>query len=118
MAKKITCRVHGEKSYNQCVNVSSILFGKNTADQLQSITEEEFLMVFEGVEQYQVNKSSLSNGIDPISLLTDLSGAFPSKGEIRRLIQSNAISINKEKCTLETLIRTTNLLNNKYLLLK
>tara|TARA_B100000700_G_scaffold313652_1_gene398984 strand:+ start:317 stop:1609 length:1293 start_codon:yes stop_codon:yes gene_type:complete len=118
LAKKITCRVHGEKSYNQCVNVSSILFGKNTADQLQSITEEEFLMVFEGVEQYQVNKSSLSNGIDPISLLTDLSGAFPSKGEIRRLIQSNAISINKEKCTLETLIRTTNLLNNKYLLIQ
>ena len=118
LAKKITCRVHGETSYNQCVNVSNILFGKNTSDKIKHITEEEFLMVFEGVEQHNIDKSSLSNGVDPINLLTDLSGAFQSKGEVRRLIQSNAISINKEKCTLESLIKSQDLLNDKYLLVQ
>jgi len=118
LAKRITCRVHGESSYNQCVNVSAILFGKNTADQLQGITEEEFLMVFEGVEQYNIDKSKFNNSIDPLSLLTDLSGAFQSKGEARRLIQSNAISINKKKCTLDTVLEKRDLLNNKYLLIQ
>ena len=118
LAKRITCRVHGENSYNQCVNASAILFGKNTADQLKGISEEDFLMVFEGVEQHQIDKSKLKNGIDPISLLTDLSGAFQSKGEARRLIQSNAISINKIKCNLDTVIQHEDLLNNKYVLIQ
>ena len=118
LAKRITCRVHGEKSYNQCVNASAILFGKNTADQLTGISEEDFLMVFEGVEQHQIDKSKLNNGIDPLSLLTDLSGAFQSKGEARRLIQSNAISINKKKCNLDTVIQHSDLLNNKYILIQ
>tara|TARA_Y100001968_G_scaffold327763_1_gene373489 strand:- start:1435 stop:2727 length:1293 start_codon:yes stop_codon:yes gene_type:complete len=118
LAKKITCRVHSIAAYNQCVNVSNILFGKNTSDEIQQITEKEFLMVFEGVETYQASKISLSNGLDPVTLLTDISGAFKSKGEIRRLIQSNAISINKKKCTLDTLIQTKDLLNQKYLLIQ
>ncbi len=118
LAKRITCRVHGESSYNQCVNASAILFGKNTADQLKGISEEDFLMVFEGVEQYKIDKSKLNNGIDPVSLLTDLSGALQSKGEARRLIQSNAISINKIKCNLDTLIHSSDLLNNKYILIQ
>ena len=118
LAKRITCRVHGESSYNQCVNASAILFGKNTADQLKEISEEDFLMVFEGVEQHEIDKSKLKNGIDPVSLLTDLSGALQSKGEARRLIQSNAISINKIKCNLETLIQHEDLLQNQYILIQ
>jgi len=118
LAKRITCRVHGEKSYTQCVHASSILFGKNTADQLKGISEEDFLMVFEGVEQYKISKSKLKNGIDPLSLLTDLSGAFQSKGEARRLIQSNAISINKKKCNLDTVIQLADLLNDKHILIQ
>ncbi len=118
LAKRITCRVHGEQAYSQSVRVSSILFGKNTAHQFKEITEEEFLMVFEGVDQYKVNRSHLAKGLDPISLLTDISKVFQSKGEIRRLIQSNAISINKTKCTIDSLITADDLLNNKYLLIQ
>ena len=75
-------------------------------------------MVFEGVDQYKVNRSHLAKGLDPISLLTDISKVFQSKGEIRRLIQSNAISINKTKCTIDSLITADDLLNNKYLLIQ
>ncbi len=118
LARRITSRVHGSSSYDQCVRVSSILFGKNTANQLKEITEEEFLMVFEGVDQYHADISALTNGTDVITLLTDLSGAFNSKGEVRRLLQSNAISINKLKVNLETLVTSSELLNNKYLLIQ
>ena len=118
LAEQITSRVHSAEAYDQSVRVSDILFGKNTADKIKEITEEEFLMVFEGVDQYRVSKSKLSNGVDPINLLTDISGAFQSKGEVRRLITSNAISINKIKSKLEDIISIDNLLNNKYLLIQ
>ena len=75
-------------------------------------------MVFEGVDQHHADISALTNGTDVITLLTDLSGAFNSKGEVRRLLQSNAISINKLKVNLETLINSSELLNNKYLLIQ
>ena len=118
LAKRITCRVHSEESYNKSVRVSDILFGKNTAHQIQEITEEEFLMVFEGVDQYKIAKSNLSEGIDPITLLTDLSGSFDSKSEVRRLFNSNAISLNKVKWNIDQVINKDNLLNNKYILIQ
>ena len=118
LAKRITCRVHGNEAYHKSVRVSDILFGKQTSNRIKEVTEEEFLMVFEGVDQYKVSKSTLSEGIDPIILLTDISGAFHSKGEVRRLIQSNAISINKVKVQLDSIITSEDLLNNKYLLIQ
>ena len=84
LAEQITSRVHSAEAYNQSVRVSDILFGKNTADKIKEITEEEFLMVCEGVDQYKVSKSTLSNGLDPINLLTDVSGAFQSKGMFQK----------------------------------
>ena len=118
LAERITCRVHGRDAYNQSVRVSNILFGKNPSEQMKEITEKEFLMVFDGVEQYKISKSKLEGGVDPVNLLTDVSGAFQSKGEVRRLVVSNAISINKVKCKLEDVIGINNLLNNKYLLIQ
>ena len=118
LAKSLTCRVHTENAYNQSVKVSNILFGKNTADQIQEITEQEFLMVFEGVDQYKVDRSKIMNGVDPVTLLTDFSGAFNSKGELRRLINSNAISINKIKIKEQDQFTVDSLLNNKYLLVQ
>ena len=118
LAKNITCRVHGENAYSQAIRVSEIFFSKNPTKKIQEITEEEFLMVFEGVDQYNASKSSITKGVDPITLLTELSGVFKSKGETRRLVQANAISINREKCQLNSLITKKDLLNNKYLLIQ
>tara|TARA_A100001011_G_scaffold369176_1_gene424248 strand:+ start:1093 stop:2367 length:1275 start_codon:yes stop_codon:yes gene_type:complete len=118
LAKRITSRVHSEEAYHQSVRISSILFGKKTADQIQDITEDEFLMVFEGVDQYKVDRSILQTGVDLINLLTDFSGAFSSKGEVRRLLDSNSISVNKLKCKGDHIVRTDDLLNGKYLLIQ
>ena len=118
LAKSITIRVHGIRRYDQAVRVSGILFGKDTADKIKEITEEEFLMVFEGVDQYKVDKSKLTTDLHPIELLTDYSGAFKSKGEVRRLLASNAISINKIKIKESSVITKSDLLNDKYLLVQ
>ncbi len=118
LAEKITSRVHGHSSYQNALEVSRILFGKNTSSELVTISEQDFLMVFEGVEQYSCSKELLSNGVSPVDLLTEYSGAFKSKGEVRRLITSNAMSINKVKIRLDDVINDKSLLNNKFLLVQ
>ena len=44
------------------------------------------------------------------------SGLLPSKSEARRMIKSNAISINKEKIKEDIKLTENNLLNKKYIL--
>ena len=44
--------------------------------------------------------------------------AFSSKGEARKMIQGNGVSINKEKVNLDKTISSTDLLLDKYILLQ
>ena len=117
LAKEITSRVHGESTYDNAMKVSQILFGKNTQEELRSISEEDFLMIFEGVPLYNVSKYDI-NDIDPITLFAEKTQIFSSKGEARRMLNSNAISVNKKKVNIDTKINRTELLNNKYLLIQ
>ena len=65
-----------------------------------------------------IAKSKLDTGLSPIDLLTQESEAFSSRGEVRRLIQSNSISVNKIKINENDVITKSQLLNNKYLLIQ
>ena len=77
------------------------------------------MAVFDGVPQFKVSLSELQAGIKAIELLTDKAPVFPSKGEMRKLVQSGGVSLNKEKLAeQEQLITQTDLLNNKYLLVQ
>ena len=117
LAKEITTLVHSEADYETAVEASNILFGNATAETLHRLDEETFLSVFEGIEQFKISRDELSNGIKVIDLLVEKAAVFPSKGEMRKLVQSGGVSINKEKIAdTENIITTANLLNNKYIL--
>ncbi len=117
LAKEVTCMVHSEADYNAAVEASNIFFGNGTLDALKGISEEMFLQVMEGVEQYEISKAELEAGIAPLELLAEKTHIFPSKGEARKMIQANGFSLNKEKLTdFQTPITCASLLNNKYLL--
>ena len=117
LAKEVTCMVHSEADYNAAVEASNIFFGNGTLDALKGISEEMFLQVMEGVEQYEVSKAELEAGIAPLELLAENTHIFPSKGEARKMMQANGFSLNKEKLTdFQTPITCASLLNNKYLL--
>ncbi len=119
LAKDVTIMVHSLDDYNTAIEASSILFGNATADTLRNIDEETLLAVFEGVPQFEVSKLELENGIAPLTLLAEHTSIFPSKGEARKTIQANGLSINKEKFTnIEETINNTHLLNNKYILVQ
>ena len=118
LGKDVTIRVHGEAAYHRAIEASEILFGKDTAEQLKNIEERDLLDIFEGVPQFDISKSDLVSGIQIIDLLAQKSQVFQSNGEARRMLQSNAVSINKLKVGVDKVIGVDDLLNGKYILVQ
>ena len=97
LAEEITVMVHSREDYDTAVRASEILFGNATKETLSSIDEETFLSVFDGVPMAEVSKSDFDGTTGLLDLLVSKCGFFKSNGELRKLIQSGGISINKEK---------------------
>jgi len=116
LAIDITKRVHGKNELNSALNASNILFGKSTSDDLKNLDEPTFLSVFEGVPQFQINKEDLKCGL--LEFFAEKTSIFSSKGEARRMINSNAVSINKEKINLNFQTSEKILIDNKYILVQ
>jgi len=114
IAEEVTTRVHSKEDLEMAIKASNILFGKSTADDLKSLDEDTFLSVFEGVPQFEMSKVDLGLGI--LDIVAEKTQIFASKGEARRMISSNAVSINKEKITEDFQITANDLLNGKYIL--
>jgi len=86
---------------------------------LRKLDEDTLLAVFEGVPQFNVPKSALEGGIKAVDLFTETAAVFPSKGEMRKMVQSGGVSINKNKLNqFDELIDTSYLIDNKYLLVQ
>ena len=118
LAMELTVLVHSQHDYDFALKASDILFGNATNEALQSLNENQLLQVMEGVPTVEVNKSQLAEGYDLVSFLADTQ-IFPSKGEARKMWQSGGIGINKRKIgTDETVIRQSDLLQDKYLLVQ
>lgn len=117
LAKEVTIMVHSEADYNAAVEASGILFGNATGDALKKLDENTLLAVFEGVPQYEISLADVQNGVKVIDLLAEKSSVFSSKGECRKAIQANGVSLNKEKVAdVEMTVNASSLLNGKYLL--
>ncbi|MCD7936149.1 MAG: tyrosine--tRNA ligase [Tannerellaceae bacterium] len=117
LAKEITVMVHSLEDYEMAVEASNILFGNSTSETLKKLDEETFLSVFEGVPRFEIFRDELTAGIKAVDLLTEKAAVFPSKGEMRKLVQSGGVSLNKEKLMdQDQVIDTTMLLNDKFLL--
>ena len=114
IAEEVTTRVHSKEDLEMVIKASSILFGKSTAEDLKILDEDTFLSVFEGVPQFEMSKADLASGI--LDIVAEKTQIFTSKGEARRMIKSNAVSINKEKITEDFQLSENNLLNEKYIL--
>ena len=114
LAKEITVMVHSLEDYEAAVEASNILFGNSTHESLMKLDEDTLLAVFEGVPQFEISRDELSAGVKAIDLLTEKAAVFASKGEMRKLVQSGGISVNKEKLAdAEAVIDCSSLLNEK-----
>lgn len=119
LAEEITILVHSREDYEAAVEASNILFGQGTKENLQRLSSELFLGIFEGVPRFEVPRDLLSNGVKAIDLMTEHAAIFSSKGEMRKLVTSGGVSLNKEKLSEhEQTITTMDLLADRYLLIQ
>jgi len=119
LAEEVTCMVHGRDEYDRAVEASQILFGKATTESLSKLDKETFLAVFEGVPTYEVERTKFDAGVPIVELLASETKCFPSKGELRRTIKGNGLSLNKAKLTdQEYLVTGQDLLNGSYVLIQ
>ncbi|MBP5473513.1 MAG: tyrosine--tRNA ligase [Bacteroidales bacterium] len=118
LAEELTIMIHSKADYDAAVDASQILFGKGTAETLHKMDEKTLLSVFDGVPSFEISKQQLDN-LSFASLCVDATNIFPSKGELRRLIQGGGVSLNKQKVdNMDLPITSDMLLNGKYLLVQ
>ena len=119
LAKEVTIMVHSEEDYNAAVEAYNILFGNATSEALKKLDEATLLDVFNGVPQFEVSRDEIAGGVKLIDLCVEKANEFPSKGEMRKLIQSGGVSLNKEKVSdVDMMVDCSNLLDEKYLLIQ
>ena len=119
LAKEVTCMVHSEEDYNAAVEASTILFGNGTHDALAKLDEKMLLEVFDGVPTFEVSRDELAAGVKAVELFTTNAAVFPSKSEMRKMVQGGGVSLNKVKlAAFDQNITTSDLLADKYLLVQ
>ncbi|CVK15866.1 tyrosyl-tRNA synthetase [Apibacter mensalis] len=118
LAEEVTIWVHGKEEAIKAIKASSILFGKSTKEDFLSLDEITFLSLFEGVPQKEVSLESLKKGISILDALYEASGFLSSKNEAKRALKENSISVNQEKVREDFIIKESNLIQGKYILLQ
>lgn len=119
LAKEITTMVHSAEDYEMAVEASQILFSNKAGEILHKIDEPTLLAVMEGVPQFEIPRSVITDGVKLADLLTDHAAVFPSKGEMRKMVQGGGVSVNKEKISdAYAPVSADMLLNDKYILVQ
>jgi tyrosyl-tRNA synthetase len=117
LAKDVTIRVHSEAAYEAAVAASQVLFG---GGDLAALDEATLRDVFAGVPHLRVPRAE-ANELTVAVLLSEATDKqiLPSRGEVRKLVQSNGLSINGQKATSpDTPVAELPLLLDKYLVVQ
>lgn len=96
LASELTERIHGKSSMLSAQKVSELLFNpKSDSDFLRSLDEKELQTIAGELPTFTTNTSEG----ELADILCEQSAIFSSKGDFRRAIQNNALSLNKVKIT-------------------
>jgi tyrosyl-tRNA synthetase len=119
LAKDVTSRVHSEKDFEIVKQASELLFDKNVIEQFEQVEDA----VVEALDRIVIRKEDYDNCPNVTDLLATLvlnpAGEpiiFKSKGDTRKNIQANAVSINKVKVADPNKTLDFTLLRHKYLI--
>ena len=118
IADTVTSMVHGQKDLNNAISASKVLFGKSSKEDLESLDENTFNEIFDGVPSNTLSMKKLQQEIEIENLLATETNFLKSISEARRALKENSISINKRKITANTKITKDDLINGKYILLQ
>lgn len=120
LAEELTVRIHSPDDFVAVQKVSALLFGnKAKREDLLSLPEKALATVAKEIQTFSLKRAVLTNGINIIDLLSEHTQIVQSKGDARRALKGNAVSVNKEKVqNAETIINHESLLHGKYLMVE
>lgn len=91
LAREVVSLVHGQEGLDSALRATSFFFG----EKIENVSDSEVASIFEDVPSVSVSKSFLENG-DILEILS-LTPLFASKGEARRSVEQNGVSLNNSK---------------------
>lgn len=97
LAEDITVRTHSAEALETALKTSEFLFGNGSLEFFKTLSDPQVLEIFEGIPQFSISRSVLTEGTDAATLLAEHSAVFASKGEAKKLIQGGGVAVNKEK---------------------
>ncbi|MBO4978577.1 MAG: tyrosine--tRNA ligase [Muribaculaceae bacterium] len=119
LALEITTMVHSAEDAQNAIDASAILFGGGGADALRKLDERTLLDVFEAVPSFEIDGALLDGNTRLADILVEKAPVFPSKAEMRKLVQQGGFYINKEKVTDPMAVATADMLiDGKYIIVQ
>ncbi len=116
LAEEMTVWVHGSDALAESRRATEVLFGKqSTIESLHTLPEHLIRNALHGVPIYPIPEIP-SEGMPLVEVLVQ-SRAFPSKAEVRRLIKSGGLSVNRQRITSpDHRIYPSDLIHQKFLI--
>ena len=120
LAEELTRRVHSDEDFMSALKATNLLFNKKAnRDNLLEMSAADLKTVAGEIETYSIGKTDLAAGINIADLLAEKTSITASKGDARRALKGNAVSVNKEKISShEAVISSDALLRDKYIMIE
>jgi len=113
LAQEITVMVHGRDAFEKAANTADILFG-NDANALRTLSVDSIASFARDIPGGEAKRESIGSNV--VDFLVSC-GAFNSKGDARRTIQNNGLSINKVRINNPALVMSKeHLLHDSFIL--
>ncbi|RZJ73765.1 MAG: tyrosine--tRNA ligase [Flavobacterium sp.] len=118
LAQEVTTFVHTHEDYELAVKKSGFAFSNFNREDIETAGEEFFTDIFGEFTGYRLSREELQQGVDVVLALSDVTKIFPSRGEARKGVIANAVSINKEKVGEWYLLSEKDIILSKYILVQ
>jgi len=120
LAEELTTRVHSREDFESVLKVSELLFNRKASrETLFELSETALMTVAGEIPSFTVSRDLLANGVNIVDLLAEHTQILSSKGEARRAIKGNSITVNKDKIgSHEAQINHEVLLHGKYFMVE
>lgn len=120
LAGEITTRVHSQQDCDRALEISEVFFN-GTDKELAQLTETDLQDVFNGLGKnaFEVDFQKIQAGTQVLDLFAVETSIFGSKGEARKMITANGVSMNKLKFSDPSqIVNKDQLIANKFLLIQ
>lgn len=117
LGQELTTMIHSAAEYEQAISLSGLLFSGGL-EELKAASYEGLKDVFGGLNQFQISRDKLSQGIDITEFLVTETNIFPSNGQARQKLGENAISINKLKIGSDYKVTADDVLHERMILVQ